>query len=117
MKVYTKTGLWLKEIESSHIKIGISAYGQDDVGEITFFDPMEDEELTAGEAFAAVEGSKAVTEVPAPVSGKIIEWHEALLQEPWLLNETDDTKNWFVTVEVEKFNPSNFLKEDLPIPE
>lgn len=114
-RVFTKNGMWLEETAPQEITIGISAKGQYDIGEVSFFDFLEDEQLTKDEAFIAIEGSKAVTEVPAPINGKIVKQNEQLLEEPELLSETAANEPWIIVVSTDEFNAADFLAEDLPI--
>lgn len=116
-KVYTDNGMWLEQLDNGNIRIGISPYGQDEVGEIVFYDPIETEQVEEGEAFAAIEGAKAVTEIASPITGTIIKSNERLLDNPHDLNEEDNDKNWFIIVSVDNFEPSSFRQEDMLIEE
>ncbi len=116
-KVFTETGLWLKEVEAGKVRIGLSPKGQDDLGEVSFFDPFDIDTVSKGEAFCSIEAAKAVTEVEAPLSGKIITFNEELLSVSENLNEEEDALNWILEVTVEDFNKDDYLKEDLPIEE
>ncbi len=116
-KVFTTTGMWLTEIESNTLIIGMSPKGQDDIGEVGFFEFLEEEIITYDEPFVAIEGSKAVSELPAPVTGTIIEKNETLLDSPATLSEDGDDNTWIMKVSVDSFNPEIFLAEDLPIEE
>lgn len=80
--------------------VGISDYAQHALGNVVYVDmPEEDDELTAGEEFGAVESVKAASDLIAPVSGKVIEVNDDLEDSPELLNE-DPYKNWIVKVEL-----------------
>lgn len=116
-KVYTKSGLWLEETADKTVKIGISAYGQDEIGEAAYFSfSGAGDAITAGETFFSVESAKAVTDAIAPISGEILRKNEALEANPEDLNAPEDTKNWIVEVKPsETFDVSQFLAEDLPI--
>ncbi len=116
-KVFTETGLWLKEFEPGKVRIGLSPKGQDDLGEVSFFDPFDMQTLTKEESFCAIEAAKAVTELEAPLSGDIIAFNEELLSVPENLNEEEDELNWIIEVSAENFNSEDYLKEDLPIEE
>lgn len=113
-KVFTETGLWLIEKEPNLIRIGLSLKGQDDLGEVNFFDPFEINQVTKDEPFCSIEAAKAVTELESPVTGNIVNQNEALLTTPENLNEADDDLNWIIEISVNEFNKEEFLKEDLP---
>lgn len=114
-KVYTKTGMWLKEVEPNTVVIGMSPKGQDDIGEVGFFEYLDDERITYDEPFVAIEGSKAVSEIPAPITGTIIEKNETLLDSPETLSAEGDENTWMMKVSVDNFNAADYLAEDLPI--
>ncbi|MBG9982553.1 glycine cleavage system protein H [Aerococcaceae bacterium DSM 111020] len=115
MKVYTRSGMWLKEVEANNVVIGMSPKGQDDIGEVAFIEFLEDEAIAVDEPFIAIEGSKAVSEIPAPISGQIIEKNLHLLDEPESLSHPGDQNSWIVKVRVDAFDSDDYLQEDLPI--
>lgn len=85
-------------------RIGISDYAQKALGNIVYVDmPEQDDEVTAGEEFGAVESVKAAEDLLSPVSGTVLNINEALLDNPRLLNE-DPMTNWII--EVELTNPA-----------
>lgn len=95
---YSDIGFYIKKEADDLYRIGLSDKGQDDVGEIMFVDLLEKETLEIGEAFIALEGAKAVTDLNAPFSGKIEEINQELYLEPERLNETDAETNWILLV-------------------
>jgi len=96
---YTKDHEWLK-VEGNEGYIGLTDFAQDSLGDIVYVElPNVDDEFEKEEAFSAVESVKAASDVYMPVSGRILEVNEALLDEPALLNE-DPYKNWIVKIEL-----------------
>ena len=80
--------------------IGISDYAQHALGNVVYVDmPDEDDEVTAGEDFGAVESVKAASDLISPVSGTVVEVNSALDDQPELLNE-DPYENWIIKVEL-----------------
>ena len=59
--------------------------------------PEEDDEVTAGEEFGAVESVKAASDLFSPVSGTVVEVNSALEDEPELINQ-DAFENWIMKV-------------------
>ncbi|RPA60151.1 glycine cleavage system protein H [Aerococcus agrisoli] len=117
-KVYTEDGIYLEELNDGQVRIGLSAYGSDAVGEVSYFTFLNEDELVADQPFFSVEGSKAVTDMVAPISGKVVERHDALVDEPEILNALDEKEKWIVTVQTEQAVAwDQFLAEDLPIEE
>lgn len=94
---YSENGFWVKPIDTGY-RIGLSAKGQDDLGDIGFFELLATEVLSTQEAFIAVEASKAVTDLTAPVNADIVAVNERLNKSPELLNSTDINDNWIVDV-------------------
>lgn len=81
--------------------IGISDYAQHALGNVVYVDmPEEDDEVTAGEEFGAVESVKAASDLIAPVSGTVIEVNEALEDQPELINQDAFGAGWIIKVEL-----------------
>jgi glycine cleavage system H protein len=96
---YTKEHVWVK-VEGDTVKMGITDFAQDQLGDILFVDlPEEDGEVTAGEVFTEVESSKTNSEVPSPVTGSVVAVNEELDDSPELINE-DAYANWIVEVKL-----------------
>ena len=80
--------------------VGITDYAQNALGNIVYVDmPEEDDEVSAGEEFGAVESVKAASDLISPVSGTVVEVNSALDDEPELLNK-DPYENWMIKVEL-----------------
>lgn len=94
---YSKSHEWVRN-EGDDVVIGISDYAQESLGDLVFVNlPEVDDELTVGEALGDVESVKAVSDIISPVSGKVTEINEALLDSPEMINE-DPYDAWFVKV-------------------
>ena len=79
---YARTHEWVKE-EDGIYTIGLTDYAQDALGDIVFVNlPEVDDEVTAGETFSDVESVKAVSDVYSPVTGRVVEINEELLDNP-----------------------------------
>lgn len=104
---YTKEHEWARE-EDGQVMIGISAFAVEQLGDITLvgLDVGVGDEVKAGEAFGTLESVKTLSDLYAPVSGKVIEVNEALENEPELVNEDPWDKGWMLTIE-----PSNWAGE------
>ena len=85
---YSRTHEWVRLQEDGTAYIGITDYAQDQLGDLVFVNlPSAGDSLQAGEPFADVESVKAVSDVNAPVSGKVKEVNEALSDAPEKMNE------------------------------
>lgn len=95
---YTSDHEWALEEEELLI-IGITDYAQDALGEIVYIElPSEGDEVTKGDPFGAVESTKAVSDLYAPVSGDVVEVNEALLDSPETINEDPYGEGWMIKV-------------------
>ncbi|PKR78069.1 glycine cleavage system protein H [Halalkalibacillus sediminis] len=99
---YSEEHEWVKD-EDGKLKIGITNFAQEELGDIVFVElPEVGDELELDEPFGSVESVKTVSELYAPVSGKVVEVNEELEDSPELVNESPYEKAWMVVVE-----PSN----------
>lgn len=97
---YTKDHEWVK-IEGNTATIGITDFAQGELGDIVFVDvDTVEEDLQAGAVFGSVEAVKTVSDLYLPVSGKVIEFNEALEDEPELVNTDPYGKGWIIKVEL-----------------
>ncbi len=95
---YTKEHEWAK-LEDDLVVIGITDYAQDALGEIVYIElPSEGDEITKGNPFGAVESTKSVSDLYAPVSGEVVEVNEALLDSPEAINEDPYGEGWMIKV-------------------
>lgn len=86
---YTREHEWLKEVRPSVFRVGITEYAQAELGDVVFVDlPEVGRSVKKGESFSSVESVKAVSDVYAPLDGKIVEVNAALADKPQLLNES-----------------------------
>ena len=96
---YSESHEWVK-VEGEIALIGITDYAQHALGNITYVDmPLEDDEVSAGEEFGAVESTKIASDLFSPVSGVVTEVNSALEDAPELINE-DAYANWIIKVEL-----------------
>ena len=97
---YSKEHEWVK-IENNVATIGITEYAQNELGDIVFVElPETDDELNEGDTFGSVESVKTVSELYAPISGKIVEVNEELEDWTEVVNESPYEKAWMVKIEI-----------------
>ena len=97
--LYSESHEWVKADGNVAI-IGISDFAQAELGDITYVElPAEDDELTAGDEFGALESVKASSELYTPVSGKVLAVNSALEDAPEQINE-DPYGSWIIKVEM-----------------
>lgn len=108
---YTEDHEWIT-VEGETLKVGITDYAQDQLGDIVFVEmPEVGDELSKGDEFGTVESVKAVSELYLPVGGEIVAVNEDLEDAPELVNE-DSYKNWLI--EIKPSDPGE-LKELLTV--
>ena len=96
---YSESHEWVK-VEGEIALIGITDYAQHALGNITYVDmPSEDDEVSAGEEFGAVESTKIASDLFSTVSGVVTEVNSALEDAPELINE-DAYANWIIKVKM-----------------
>lgn len=97
---YQKTDEWVKIVDGI-ATIGITDFAQDSLSDVVFveFDIDVDDEVSAGDSMATIESVKAAAEVVFPVSGKVIEINQTLIDTPELLNESPYEEGWLVKVQ------------------
>ncbi|MCT2535932.1 glycine cleavage system protein GcvH [Aquibacillus koreensis] len=96
---YSEEHEWVKE-EGDKVRIGITEHAQSELGDIVFVElPEVGDEVEADEPFGSVESVKTVSELYAPVSGKVVEVNEELDDSPEFVNESPYEKAWMIVVE------------------
>lgn len=97
---YTKEHIWVK-IENNVATIGITDYAQSQLGDVVFIElPEVEREVESGEVIATVESIKAVSEIYAPLTGKIISINEDLANEPSILNSDPYGDGWICDIQM-----------------
>ena len=96
---YTKEHEWI-QIDGGVGTVGITDYAQNSLGDIVFVDlPKVGDSIEAGKSFGSVESVKAVSDLFAPVSGKVTAVNDALKDAPEKIN-TDANTTWLLKVEL-----------------
>ena len=96
---YTEEHEWVKT-EGEKVRIGITDFAQEELGDIVFVElPEVGSTISADEPLGSVESVKTVSELYAPVSGKIIEINEELIENPEYVNESAYDKAWMIVIE------------------
>jgi len=107
--LYTKEHEWIR-IDNHLGTIGITDYAQDALGDVTFVElPKVGDSIRQFEAFSSVESVKAVSDVYAPMSGKIVKVNDGLMESPELINQSPYDKGWIVVIEISDENEKKNL--------
>ncbi|HZT66354.1 MAG TPA: glycine cleavage system protein GcvH [Acidimicrobiales bacterium] len=96
---YTSDHEWAR-LEDGRVRIGITDYAQDALGDIVFVQvPTVGAQVEAGASFAEVESTKSVSDVYAPVTGSVVEVNADLADAPQRLNEDPYGDGWICVIE------------------
>jgi glycine cleavage system H protein len=96
---YTKEHEWIK-VDGNIGTVGITDYAQNSLGDIVFVDlPKVGDTVEAAKSFGSVESVKAVSDLFAPVSGKVTAINEELKDAPEKIN-TDANTTWLLKIEL-----------------
>ena len=97
---YTSEHEWIR-VEGKEAFVGITDYAQSELGEIVFVDVNTVGETVAqGDVFGSVEAVKTVSDLNMPVSGDVLEFNEALNDQPELVNNDPYGEGWMVKITV-----------------
>ena len=101
---YAESHEWARS-EGDKVKVGISDYAQDQLGDIVFVElPEVGDSFDKGEEFGTVESVKAVSELYMPVGGEIVAVNSGLEDNPEWVNNTPYAEGWMI--EIKPDNPS-----------
>ncbi len=86
--------------EDDYFKIGLTDYALEQLGDVVYIElPEVGTEFIKGEVFATIESVKAASEIYMPVSGRIIEINESIVERPDILNESPYETGWMIKIE------------------
>lgn len=97
---YTKDHEWAKTEAGNAVSVGITSYAVEQLGDITLvnLDVKEGDTLEAGKAFGTIESVKTLSDLFAPIAGKVTKINPALESKPELVNE-DCYEAWMIQIE------------------
>ena len=95
---YSNDHEWVR-VEGNEAFVGITDFAQGQLGDIVFVDvPTVGESLGQNEVFGSIEAVKTVSDAFLPVSGEILEFNEALENDPALVNKDPYGEGWIIKV-------------------
>lgn len=105
---YTETHEWVR-LEGKTAIIGITAHAAEELGDVVFVEAKEDgTELKSGDVIAVVESVKAASDIYTPLDAKIVQFNEALVDDPSLINKEPEGEGWIIKVALS--SPDDFNK-------
>ncbi|WP_088831814.1 glycine cleavage system protein GcvH [Paenibacillus tyrfis] len=97
---YSENHEWVR-VENGRAVIGLTDFAQEEFGIIVFVElPEEGDVLQVGEPFGSMESVKTVTELYAPVSGKVVSVNPKLTENPGVINLSPYGQGWMIVVEM-----------------
>ena len=114
---YAKTHEWAS-LEGDVCTVGITQFAVDQLGDITLVDlPKEGDLVTKGQRFGTIESVKSVSDLYAPVSGKVVAINAALKDKPELVNSEPYAEGWMIELDAtesaeldELLSPADYTK-------
>lgn len=106
---YTQDHEWIR-IEGEEAYVGITDYAQSELGEIVFVDVNTvGETVGKDEVFGSVEAVKTVSDLNMPMTGEVLEFNEALNDQPELVNNDPYGEGWMVKVALKDLSEADSL--------
>ena len=97
---YTESHEWIK-LEEGVARIGITDYAQEELGEVVYIElPDIGTYLEQSSSLGIVESIKSVSEIYAPLSGKVLEVNKDLTRQPQLVNQDPYGRGWLISIQV-----------------
>lgn len=98
---YTREHEWVRDEEKGRVRVGISDYAQDALGDVVYVDvPEVGTAVKASQPFSEVESTKSVSDVYSPVTGTVVDRNPLLDEHPELINEAPYGDGWLVVLEM-----------------
>ena len=99
---YSREHEWVVVNDEGHAVVGITHFAQDSLGDVVFVElPEVGGEVGQFEKMGEIESVKAVSDLFSPVSGKVVERNDRLLDEPELVNDSPYEDGWMLKVEMD----------------
>ena len=97
---YTKDHEWTR-LEGDAAVVGITYFAKDQLGDVVYLElPAVGAEVKKGDPFGVVESTKAVSELFAPVTGKVVKVNQALVDAPEGINDDPHGKGWMIEIQL-----------------
>lgn len=99
---YTAEHEWVEQRDGNVVRVGITAFAQNALGDVVYVQlPEEGAEVRAGDVVGEVESTKSVSDVYAPLTGRILARNDELSESPELVNSDPYAAGWMFDIEVE----------------
>jgi glycine cleavage system H protein len=100
--LYTDEHEWIKRLDDSIVRIGITDYAQDQLGDVVYVElPEAQASVAKDDLLVEVESTKSVGEVYAPIAGTVVNINAAVVDTPELVNQSPYEQGWFVELSID----------------
>jgi glycine cleavage system H protein len=98
---YTKEHEWVR-LDGDIATVGITDHAQEQLGDVVFVElPEIGRDVAADEACAVVESVKAASDIYAPLTGKVVETNQTIVDDPSVVNSDAEGEGWFFRLEID----------------
>ena len=107
--LYTIEHEWVR-LKNNRATVGVTDFAQGQLGDVVFVElPVEGTELEKESAFGVVESVKTVSDIYAPVTGKVVAVNKNLESQPELVNSDPYGQGWMIEIEFSNSSPEQSL--------
>lgn len=109
---YTKDHEWVR-IDGSSVRVGITDYAQDALGDVVFIQlPDVGAQVTVEESFGEIESTKSVSDVYSPVTGRVVNVNDVLVDQPELLNSDPYGEGWICEIQTDSIDETALMSAE-----
>lgn len=99
---YTEEHEWVQRTGEETVRVGITDYAQEQLGDVVFVQlPELGEQVTVGQTLGEVESTKSVSDIYAPLAGEVVARNDSLDQQPELVNSDPYGEGWMVEIRLD----------------
>ncbi|MEV7551205.1 glycine cleavage system protein GcvH [Amycolatopsis sp. NPDC089917] len=109
---YTEEHEWVSVRDGGLVRVGITEYAQDQLGDVVFVElPEVGKQLGSGDTFGEVESTKSVSELFAPLDGEVVAVNDAVTDSPELINSDPYGEGWLIELRLDDASSVESLLE------
>ncbi|MFI9453707.1 glycine cleavage system protein GcvH [Amycolatopsis sp. NPDC052450] len=109
---YTEEHEWVSVRDGGLVRVGITEYAQDQLGDVVFVElPEVGKQLGSGDTFGEVESTKSVSELFAPLDGEVVAVNDAVTESPELINSDPYGEGWLIELRLDDASSVESLLE------
>ncbi|MFE3195468.1 glycine cleavage system protein GcvH [Nocardia sp. NPDC059240] len=99
---YSEEHEWVSRVSPTRVRVGITDYAQSQLGDVVFVQlPAVDADVAGGDSIAEIESTKSVSDIYAPLAGKVVAVNDLLDGAPETVNSDAYGDGWLFEVEAE----------------